>query len=794
MIDVIREKDLKILEFDQIRQQLAALTISPMAAKMAEDLKPSPDPDTVKRWQRETGEGRLLCSRNAFSPINVEDITLFVQRAVKGSALSGSELARIHLFGKAARRWTSFFKDGDQVERYPLIAALGARIKISPELHAALEKSIDEQGNILDSASPELTAIRTKITNSQNRIRDKLEDYLRSANYRRYLQETLVTIRGGRYVLPVKQEYRQQLDGVVHDQSASGATLFIEPLPVVTMQNDLVVMQRQEELEIEKILYRLSGIVAENQDDLLQSSTIYGELDFIIARGRLSLACGGSEPEIVDHEPLRISLTKAYHPLLPGEKVPLTLELGGEVQALIITGPNTGGKTVALKTIGLLSVMVQSGLGIPAGKGTRMPIFSQVRADIGDEQSIAQSLSTFSGHMKNIIAILNEVGPGSLALFDELGAGTDPSEGSALAMAVLSYLTERGVLTVATTHSNELKLFAQVQEKMQNASMEFDPDTLAPTYRLLQGVPGQSNALYIAEQLGLDLCLLNKAKKFLHRSHDQVESVIASLVEDQQRYHRDSLKAAMERNRAELIFEKMEKERELLKARKDDILQEARAEARRIIRSVKSSTDQLIMELKTLKSGSSAEISTGIEKVRQELNVLRREIDDGETVDYGEEGLTVDDLVTGAPVYVPVIKQKGEIISVSAGEALVQVGSMKVNLSLRDLRRVEGLQVKGKYDPPDKAGGYSVDKDLTINRSVDLRGLNFDEAQPLVDKLLDNALWAGLNSVDLIHGKGTGKLKEALRNYIKNHPQVRRYRSGGPAEGGEGVTVVEINN
>ncbi len=793
MAEVIRSREIAILEFDRIRQDLATLTVSPMGLSKVSELEPLADLALVKIRQKETGEARLLCARSTFAPAAVEDITPLLSRAAKGALLYGADLARVKVFIRAARRWPQFFREGDYLELYPLLAEQATLIKPAVELGSQLEKAIDEDGNILDSASPELASIRAKKQNLQNKIRDKLEDYIRSSKYRRYLQEALVTIRSGRYVLPVKQEYRQQLDGVVHDQSASGATLFIEPLPVVRMQNDLVSLQRQEEQEIEKILYRLSSLVAAAEADLTQNIVLYGELDFIIARGRLSLKLSGVEPLLLEADASsEIYLINALHPLLPGEKIPLTVRIDEQVSTLVITGPNTGGKTVTLKTIGLLSVMAQSGLHIPAEQGTRLTVFNRIRADIGDEQSIAQSLSTFSGHMKNIIDILEAAGSHSLVLFDELGAGTDPSEGAALAMAVLSELTARGVLTVATTHINELKLFAQAQERMQNASMEFDPNTLSPTYRLLQGVPGQSNALHIAEQLGLDKSLLDNARTFLHRTHDQVESVIASLVEDQQRYQRDSRQAAIDRSRAEVILSDLENDRELLKARREDILQQAREEARLLLRSTKSTAEQLLKELKAIKSEQSAGSDLHIERIRQDLGQLRRDVDGSEESDYDEEGLTAEDLAVGELVFIPSIKQKGEVISIAGDEVLVQVGSIKVNLTPRDLRWEKSSQQRPKKKQLSTGGGYSVDKDLAISSSVDLRGLNFDEAQPLVDKLLDNALWAGLNRVDLIHGKGTGKLKEALRGYLQTHPLVGKLRSGNPAEGGEGVTVVDL--
>jgi DNA mismatch repair protein MutS2 len=790
--EVIREREVNVLEFDKIRESLAALTVSPMAANMAETLLPSADFNQVQRWQKETAEGRMLCNKNAFSPSGVEDIELVVTRSEKGAILSGQELAEVKSFIQAVKRWVKFFKDNEKVIEYPLLAEMVELLHPCHELYAELDRSIDQEGAVLDSASATLTSIRRRKISLQSKIRDKLEDYIRGTHTRKYLQEALVTIRGGRYVLPVKQEYRQNIDGVVHDQSSSGATLFIEPLPVVQMQNELTGFYRQEEQEIERILYQLSGQVADNGSALLQNRSLYAELDFIVARGRYSLSVNGNEPEITKSTRVtKVNLENATHPLLPGKKVPLKFSLGDPIRTLVVTGPNTGGKTVALKTIGLLAVMAQCGLQLPAERGTRVAVFGTIRADIGDEQSIAQSLSTFSGHMNNIIGIIEETGPESLVLFDELGAGTDPSEGSALAMAILEELTARGALTVATTHINELKLFAQVREQMQNAAMEFDPDTLTPTYRLLQGVPGQSNAFYITGQLGLPEDILQKARSFLHRSHDQVEAVIASLVEDQQRYHRDSHQAAMERSRAEVVMADLENERELLKARRDDILKEAREEARLLVKKVKNDTDRLIKEMKAVKSGSVENPATKAEEIRhdlnqlkQELNFTENEVDESETVCAGE-------LETGELVYVRSLRQNGTIITVMENEALLQVGSMKVHLPLHELIKVKKSNAANKMAQKE-SGGYSVTKDLSISNSVDLRGLNFDQAQPLVDKLLDNALWAGLNSVDLIHGKGTGKLKQALRGYLKEHPLVKSMRSGNPAEGGEGVTVVTL--
>ncbi len=800
MPEIITDREIKMLEFSQIREQLKGMVVSPMGREIAACLHPIADSELIGHRQVETSEARLLCSKNAFHPSPVEDIKPFLDRANKGAMLSGPELASIMLFIKAVQRWPKFFTNRDHRELYPLLTEVANRIHLCEGIYASLKRALDEEGNVLDGASAELSSLRRKKHSLQNRIREKLDQYIRSSHYQRYLQDALVTIRGGRYVLPIKQEYRQHVDGIAHDQSASGATVFIEPLPVVEMQNSLTALQKQEEEEIERILLQLSGQVASGGDQLAADREIYGELDFIISRGRLSQELGGVEPRLLQGENDTIILDQAVHPLLSGEKVPLTVELGGEAQTLVVTGPNTGGKTVALKTIGLLTVMAQCGLHVPAEKDTRLTVFEKIRTDIGDEQSIVQSLSTFSGHMKNIIAIVEEAGPSSLVLFDELGAGTDPSEGAALAMALLEELTNKGALTIATTHINELKLFAQVQEKMQNAAMEFDLETLAPTYRLLQGIPGQSNAFHIAGQLGLPEKVLEKAKSFMHRSHDQVESIIASLVEDQQRYYRDSQQAELERNRAEMMMAELEKERNLLRARRDDILKEAREEARQIVRRTKQTADQLIKELREIKSEGAEQPLAQAEQTRRSLHELRREVEaeDDEKVDPDAPPLNEEDLFVGRAVYINSLKQEGEIISLSGNEAAIQVGAIKVNVPTRELREVpsdrekQTKKQKKMSTVPSNIKGYHVQKEPAISGSLDLRGLTLEEAVPLVDKLLDNALWAGLNRVEIIHGKGTGKLRQGLWPYLKEHKLVRNFRTGETGEGGEGVTIVEI--
>ncbi|HHX87736.1 MAG TPA: endonuclease MutS2 [Firmicutes bacterium] len=791
MNQALTEREVNSLGFKEIRDMLADLTVTPMAGEQARRLMPSADYYEVSRSLAETSEARLLAGRGSINPPAVEDIDPYLNRIQKGGQLHGIELARIAAFLQGVHRCQHFFKSSPHMEDYPRLASIAGGFNPCSELARRLESSLDPEGQVLDSASVELKSLRRRQRAAGEKIRDKLESYLRSPGWNRYLQEPLVTIRSGRYVLPVKQEYHNRVPGVVHDQSSSGATWFIEPLPVVELQNQLAVLNHQEEQEIERIFSQLTALVEEHASALSRNCHLYGRLDLILARGRLSLNQSAVDPQLVCGRPQQMSLVRARHPLIKGEVVPLTVNLGSRIQGLVITGPNTGGKTVALKTIGLLAAMAQSGLHIPASRESLLPVFARIRADIGDEQNIVQNLSTFSGHMKNIIEIIEEADPETLVLLDELGSGTDPSEGAALAKAVLASLISRGALTVATTHINELKIFAHQQEGMENASMEFDQDTLSPTYRLLQGVPGQSNALAVAEKLGLPSPVMEQAREYLGRDYTAVESVIASLVEDQRRMSRDSRLASQERARAAALLEQAEREQEAIRSQRQEILRKAREEARWIIRRARSESDQLIRELHRLrdhaKDGSKEESLPRAEQARQELQQLQREIT-GQELITEEPRLREEELAVGLAVKVLSLQQTGEILSLSGQEAVVRVGKIKVYVPLTDLGRAgEKSESTGRED-----GGYSVQTSGPVRTRVDLRGMRLEEARAEVDKMLDDALLAGLKEITLIHGMGTGRLKQGLRLFLSKHRLVKEYRPGTRPEGGDGVTVVSV--
>ena len=631
--------------------------------------------------------------------------------------------------------------------------------------------------------------IRRHIRQVNDRIREKLNAMAHGAAYSKYLMESIVTVRGGRYVLPVKQEYRQYVPGLVHDQSSTGATLFVEPLAVVEMGNELKEWHMKERDEIERILAALSQQVSENADLIDRNLSILSTLDFIFAKGMLSREMECVRPKM--NQEGRVNLVRVRHPLIDREKVvPCNLWLGQDFTSLIITGPNTGGKTVTLKTLGLMTLMAQSGLHIPGNLGTELSTFEEVYADIGDEQSIEQSLSTFSSHMTNIVSIMNAVTPRDLALFDELGAGTDPTEGAALAQVILNALLKIKARTAATTHYSELKAYALSTPGVENASVEFDVATLRPTYRLSIGVPGKSNAFEISRRLGLPEYLIDEAKELL--SHDTIrfEDVIANAE-----YHRQVAEKERElaeqarqetvrlRNEAELLYKTMEEKKEAatLKAKED---------ARRIMEKAKREADSIIYDLKRLKKNANVQ--------DHEVNALRKRMEEG--MDSLAEGLRrptgniaepPKTVKIGDLVEITHLNTKGTVLSLpdNKGEVQLQAGIMKMKAHLSQLRLVNDPK------PKKKVSSFSVQTGAatrTVGLSCDVRGLALDEALGEVDQYLDEAVLAGLHEVTIVHGKGTGILRDGIQRHLKTYPQVKSFRRGKYGEGEEGVTVVEL--
>ncbi|NLK08726.1 MAG: endonuclease MutS2 [Firmicutes bacterium] len=788
-------KTLRILEFDKIREQLASHTAFSLGRERALWLEPVQDLDVVMLRQKETKEALDIVNRDGGLPLGgIKDIKGFLQRAQMGSTLLPEELLDIagtlHGTGRARRFLFDHTEHGTQ------LADLAERLEPALQLQKNIENAVGDDGEVLDSASDKLRSIRSRMRNLQNRIKDRLNTIVQSTRYQKVLQDAIVTLRNGRYVVPVKSEYKGSLPGIVHDQSGSGQTLFIEPQAVVETNNQLRRLEAEEDEEIEKILHQLTLAVSAKARELVISVETLGRLDFIFAKAYLASEQKAICPRVNTEGYLDIR--GARHPLLKGKIVPIDVWLGRDFATLVITGPNTGGKTVALKTVGLLTLMCQAGLHIPCDEGTEMNVFEQVFADIGDEQSIEQSLSTFSSHMANIVRIMDEVNRNSLVLLDELGAGTDPTEGAALAMALLQWFHNRGCRTIATTHYSELKAFAFMTEGLENASVRFDVETLEPTYELEIGLPGRSNAFAIAKRLGLHTHVVEAAKAHLTQEDIRIDDMIQDMEESRRRAIHE--KTVAERTRIQVESEKDEYEKRLLRLEreKDSILAKARHEAAELLKQAKSEADQLLGQLRSADKQKREQIAKDVRRVledeRQSLTFQKAQKEPRPAKTAAKH------LRPGSAVRLHRLQQKGQVLELTAaGEALVQVGALRITLPVDELSLVEGRgrderpsSAQIRRQPPEAASRLQATKAAAISTELDLRGMTVEEATNTVDKYLDDALLAGLSRCRLIHGKGTGALRQALHVQLEIHPHVKAMRLGGPDEGGDGVTVAEL--
>lgn len=787
---IASEKTKNRLEWEKIIEKLTSHADTPLGKELCRSLEPSQDINEVKSGQTATSEAVGLLCRGAHAPLGgISDIRPFIVLAQRGGMLGTPALYNVRCSLEAGRKVRTFLLLEGKTSFF---IEMGASMPLFPELQSELERCILGPDELADKASPVLFRLRREIVRLENQIREHLDGMVRSPTTQKYLQEPLVTMRDDRYVLPVKHEFRQQVPGVVHDQSASGATLFIEPFITFELGNRLREVRSQEEREVERILTNLSLQVAEKADQIESLLVQLGKLDFVLAKGKLALALQASPPRLSDDGYLE--LRQARNPLLDQAAVPVTIWLGRSFRTLVVTGPNTGGKTVLLKTIGLLVLMHQAGLHIPAQADSELPIFKQIFCDIGDEQSIEQSLSTFSAHMTNIISILQSCTCNSLVLLDELGAGTDPSEGAALGMAVLEYLGEVGATTVATTHYSELKVFAYSQPGVENASVEFDPITLQPTYRLVIGLPGRSNALEIAARLGLPKTIVEQARSFLCYADARADDLIRSLEEKRQHFEQLTAAADTAKVQAEKIHQESEARRQALIAREDALIRRAREDATRTVNYARRESERIIKELRRQTSRLMERERTLLaETARADLGKMQELIHDNlrleEEVTQAEEVISVDrPLTAGQTIYIPHLKVKGSVIDPPdpEGNVRVQAGILKMILPARQIQ-VVSVPEGGEREP--FVGPIASDKAQTISPELDLRGLTVDDAQYALGKYLDDARLAGLERVRLIHGKGTGVLRQAVQDYLKNHPDIRSYSLAGYREGGTGVTI-----
>ncbi|HEO8419955.1 endonuclease MutS2 [Niallia sp. FSL W8-0635] len=782
----MQDRVLKTLEFDKIKAQLMEHVSSSLGRNKVEDLVPSTDYNEVVRWQDETDEAAKVYRMRGTIPLDgIYDIGAHVKRSSIGGMLSPLELNHIASTVHASRQMKRFIEEFHEEEAVPFLFTLTDSITVLADVEEEIKMAIDEQGSVLDSASDTLRTLRNQLRRNEAKVREKLESMIRSSNAQKMLSDSIITIRNDRYVIPVKQEYRGNYGGIVHDQSASGQTLFIEPQSVVTLNNELQGIRVKEQQEIDRILTQLTALVAQNEEELLHIVTVLADIDFMFAKAKYAHRLKASKPKINDEG--KIVLLKAKHPLIPPEVVVANdIVLGDTYTSIVITGPNTGGKTVTLKTVGLCTLMAQAGLQIPVLDGSEMGVFKSVYADIGDEQSIEQSLSTFSSHMVNIVSILEKVDHESLVLFDELGAGTDPQEGAALAISILDEVNKRGARVIATTHYPELKAYGYNRESVVNASVEFDIETLSPTYRLLIGVPGRSNAFEISKRLGLKEDVIETARSHVSEDNNKIENMIASLEESRRHAEREHEEAKDLLKQAEMLHRDLQKQVMEYYGKKETLQEKAKKEAKEIIEEAKKEAEAVIGDLRKLQLEKRAEIK------EHELIDARKRLDDAtpQIERKKQQAPTNSSHVfqPGDEVKVLSFNQKGQLLQkVSDKEWQVQIGIMKMKVKEKDLEFIKAQKVV-ETKPLATIKG----KDYHVSLELDLRGERFENALARVEKYIDDSLLAGYPRVSIIHGKGTGALRSGVQEYLKNHRAVKKIRFGDAGEGGSGVTVVEF--
>ena len=790
----MNEKAFRTLEFNKIIKKLTDLAVSPMGKEKAQSLVPSVVISDIVNSQKETSEAVSMAMRKgSLSLGGLREIRPQLKRASMGGTLSIEELMNIGEFLYVCRKAKNYAKNENKAETYEILDGLFMLIELILKLENEITRCIVSEVEISDDASTGLRNVRKEIRASNDKIRDQLNGIINSSAYRNMLQDFVITIRNDRYCVPVKAEYRSSFPGMIHDQSNTGSTIFIEPMSVVQLNNKIKELQAKEKEEIEKILAYLSEMVTENCPLLEANLEILTQLDFIFAKANLSISMRGTQP--VFNTKGYINIKKARHPLLDDKTVvPIDIYLGKEFTTLLITGPNTGGKTVALKTLGLFTLMGQSGLHIPAFDNSELAVFDNVFADIGDEQSIEQSLSTFSAHMSNIVKILEEVTSNSLVLFDELGAGTDPTEGAALALAIIQYLFKRGIRTAVTTHYSELKVYAISTEGVENACCEFSVETLRPTYKLLIGIPGKSNAFAISKRLGLQQYIIDMAKEFIDKEDIRLEDVITDLEISKRSVVYEQERAEEYRKEAEQLKKEVEKQRQKTHEQREKILAKAREEAKLIYIQAKEEADRIIKELnKQAKSKSTQKMNEERLKLKNKIGEMQEK--SSKSIGKKTNHKPLKSLSAGDKVYVISFDQYGTAISApdNNGDVMVQAGIMKIKVPLKELMMDEREEPKVKDNNMRKVSTrVKAGKSQFISPEIDCRGQTVDEGIGNIDKYIDDAYLAGLKKITIIHGKGTGALRSAVWKYLRTNPHVVSFRQGDFTEGELGVTVVEL--
>ena len=784
---MIHEKTYTTLEFDKILSILKQHLASEVGLEYAQKLRPVTILKEAETLQEQTWEAGSIYTRTGRTPISgFPDVRELVGRMHASLFLSTRELLAVAQAMRAAREAKDILQNGDENS---LLCNLANRLTSHRSVEEEIARCILGEDEISDNASPELNRIRRQIKIIGERVREKLNGMLKSQTTQKYLQESVITIRNGRYVLPVKAECRSQVPGLVHDQSSSGATLFIEPSAVVELGNENKRLMMEEKNEIERILSGLTAMLAPYADEIHISCNVMGALDVIFARAIMARDQRAVRPKL--NEAGLVRIVRGRHPLIAKDRVvPVDIWLGETFRTLIITGPNTGGKTVTLKTVGLFTLMAMSGMFIPADEGTELSTFESVFADIGDEQSIEQSLSTFSSHMTNTVRILTEADGRSLVLLDELGAGTDPVEGAALAQAILESLYERNTLTVATTHYSEIKAFALMHAGMQNASMEFDVDRLCPTYRLFIGIPGKSNAFEISKRLGLSDAVISRAQDFLQKKDVAFETVLSEAEQARRTAENDKEAIYKTRIETEKIKTELEKEKKKLEDEKTLLRQKAREDARRMVQETRQDMEKLIVQLRSIENIDQKQLERAVQSSRDAMRKTEERLYE-QAVQRDTAGEAPAKVHPGERVKLITLGQEATVLKPAdgKGEVLVQAGVMKLSIPLNDIRPVEQ-----KKKPAQTAAKVSISQDRGSALSIDLRGSMVDDACLELDRFIDNALITGVHEFYVVHGKGTGALRSGVQQYLKNHPRVKTFRIGAYGEGDAGVTVVTLKS
>lgn len=777
----------KVLEYGKITNWLASFASTICGKELCRSVIPSGDYDKVVCLHHETAEAVQVQQMQSPPFGGIYDLRTLLKKASMGSVLEIDELRSVMSTMCGMRNVKYFFRD--LALDVPHLKAMAKSIEILGMVERHLKDTIDEHGNFRDDASPELRRITRELQTAQARVKDRLSAILHDAANQKYFQEAIVTVRDERYVVPVKQEYRNYFPGVIHDQSASGATLFVEPLATVELNNTVRQMGLAREQEIQRILQRLSTEIAQNAAILSENCTILSEMDLIFARAGLAREMQAYPPTL--NQSGVVHLKRARHPLLPKDKVvPIDIELGQHFSILLITGPNTGGKTVSMKTLGLLALLAQSGCFLPTAPDSEIPVYRNIYADIGDEQSIEQSLSTFSAHTRNIVRIIGKAEQGDLILLDEVGAGTDPDEGAALARSIIAHFLQQGIAVVATTHYAVLKTYAYTESGIENASVEFDLKTLRPTYRLLIGIPGASNAFSISRQLGLPQDIVARAELYISEEHTHFEHVVNELEREKQDYESKNRELRNKEAEIKSVEMRLRAERETLSNTRQELLHKAREEANNIVREARRSAEETIKSLKEQFDDH------GVKERRKAIQEARNRLDEAYIQDPLQKNSAVgktirpDDIRSGDIVYIESLAQEGTVLSVQGKELTVQVGGLRTIVKMSACTFV--TRKKTKKNTKVHVGTSIAQKTAEIRPEIDVRGMTVFEAEAVLGKFIDDAVFTGLSKILVIHGKGTGALRQGLQDYLKQHRSVLRVSFADISEGGTGATVVEL--